>query len=143
MKKLLNYIFYGFYQIDNILAQPGENFYHIRTASLLFSISIVSYIISFINLLSLFFFPFFAKCCNSIEDWAMKITTLGLVIALLLNIYWFRDKVYVDDFREFDKEPSFMKWVFFCVSLAFGIVGIIWALLSGFKVRSELAIFFL
>ena len=113
MKKLLNYIFYGFYQIDYMFASPNDYFYHTRTGSLLFSLSIVSYIISLINLLSYFFVQLISKIIDTIEVWAAAIITFGVVIELFFGFYWFRDAIYVEDFRKLDKEPYYTKWVLF------------------------------
>ena len=47
----------------------------------------------------------------------MMIMALALIISLFFGFYWFRDNIYVEDFRELDKEPQYMKWVLFLYSL--------------------------
>ena len=105
---------------------------------MLFSLSVVSYIISFINIICFFFAPFIVRLINSIEDWAMMIMALALIISLFFGFYWFRDNIYVEDFRELDKEPQYMKWVLFCASMIFGIIGVFCFIKSGFWVRDEI-----
>jgi hypothetical protein len=97
---------------------------------------------SFVNLLSFIFIKSIVKSINSIDDWALIMKISYLVIGFLFFFYWFREDVYVNDFREFDKKPHFMKWVFFCSSLIFGVVGIICFFESDFWVRSKMVRFF-
>ena len=63
---------------------------------------------------------------------------LSMVVVTILDVYWTKKEMYLEDFRAFDKEPEFMKWALFIGSVTIGILGIVCLFKSGFWLNAEL-----
>jgi len=142
MKKIFSYILYGFYQIDYCFGFRFNEFYNIRTGYTLFTLSILAYISSIVNILSVLGGHFIAQYINSIESWLRIDIAISLGIVFFIDFYYLGKDFYIEDFQELDKEPNFMRWLLFFISIAFGIVGMVWCIKSGFWARSKMDCFF-
>lgn len=143
MKRFLIYIYYGYYQIDYCLAPRDYRFYNITTGSALFTISILSYIASWVNLISLIMGHMVTKYIKSIEYWFSINMVISIGIVFFIEFFWLGKDFYIEGFRKLDKEPQYMKWGLFCASMIFGIFGVFCFIKSSFWVRDEIVKFFM
>jgi hypothetical protein len=123
MSEFINYILYGFYQIDYIFGVRPYPHYHISTGGLLFVLSVLIYIYSAVLLIvgggaQCGFFNYLSLSFLEILFW-------GVII--IVNIWWYywldREK-YKTTFERLDKESSSIRWVCFIFALLWGIGGI-------------------
>lgn len=136
MKIFFSYILYGFYQIDYCFGPRYNELYNIRTGYTLFTLSIIAYISSSVNILSVLGGHYIAQYINSIESWFRINMAISLGIVFFIDFYFLGKDFYIDVFQELDKESNFMRWFLFFTSITFGIVGMVWCIKSGFWARS-------
>lgn len=121
MKKVINYIYYGFYQIDYVFGIRDYRMYHIRTGGILFVFSITLYVWSLIFLVvkNVIGYSIFT---SDYDPWLFLIIP-GIIVAFGLE-YWIDKEKYRKDFEELDKKPSIMRWICFLYAVAFACGGV-------------------
>jgi uncharacterized membrane protein YfcA len=123
MNTFINYIFYGFYQIDYIFGVRPYPKYHISTGTVLFAMSVSLYIYSATLLLA-----GYGVLYNIIDylpsDFLEILFMLTGFVVVIWLYYWLRKKKYISTFEKLDREPSSMRLVCFVLALLWGGGGI-------------------
>lgn len=129
MKKFINYIYYGFYQIDYVFGLRDYRTYNIRTGGILFGLSIVLYIWSIAWAIILPVIKGLTGNTYDITDndiWLLSVIS-GLP-AMCWLYYWDAKEKYRKDFEELDKKPSIMRWICFLYAIVFTCGGVFFLL---------------
>ena len=123
MKTFINYILYGFYQIDYIFGDR-RYLYNIGTGGVLFLMSVHLYIFSALVLI-----VGWGIQNGFIKLYSDKLLEILFFIIIIIVViwwyYWLNREKYKSSFEKLDKEPSLIRWVCFILALLWGIGGIV------------------
>ena len=123
MKKLIIYLYYGFYQIDHVLGIHELHTYNTRTGGALLHITIFLYVFSLLcsTILVLSWLQNLSKAVSTILIGISSI--LGILAVLWLSFYIQDEKFYKDEFQKLDPSPDYIKLTLFGGSLLSLIIG--------------------
>jgi hypothetical protein len=121
MKKVINYFFYGYYQIDYLFGVRSYRSHVLGTGAVLFDLSISLYVYSAL-LLIIGGIVGYSNYFSSTYNWLTFVMTILIVNSWLF--YWMDKKKYEDDFNELDKDSPTMRWICFIYAVAFSGGGI-------------------
>ncbi len=123
MKKLIIYLYYGFYQIDHVLGIHELHTYNTRTGGALLHITLFLYVYSFLcsTVLVLSWLQNLSKAVSTILIGISSI--LGIISVLGLSFYIQDEKFYKDEFKKLDASPAYIKLILFGGSLLSMIIG--------------------
>ena len=113
MKKLIVFLYYGFYQIDHVLGIHEPHTYNTRTSGALLHITLTILVLSWLLNLS--------KVVSTILIGISSI--LGILAVLGLSFYIQDEKFYKDEFKKLDASPDYIKLTLFGGSLLSLIIG--------------------
>ena len=124
MSEFINYILYGFYQIDYIFGVRRYPHYNIGTGGVLFSLSVSIYFYSAVLLI-----VGGGAQCGLFNSLSMSIVEILFVVTgVVVGLWWYywldREK-YKTTFEKLDNEPSVIRWVCFILALIWGFCGIL------------------
>lgn len=123
MKKLIVYLYYGFYQIDYVLGIHELHTYNTRTGGALLLITLFLYVYSLLcsTILVLSWLLNFSKVVNTILIGISSI--IGILIILGLSFYIQDEKFYKDEFHKLDASSAYFRLILFGGSLISLIIG--------------------
>ena len=123
MKKLIVYLYYGFYQIDHVLGIHELHTYNTRTGGALLHITIFLYVFSLLcsTILVLSWLLNLSKVVSTILLGISSI--LGILAVLGLSFYIQDEKFYKDEFQKLDATSAYFKFILFGGSLICLIMG--------------------
>ena len=123
MKKLIIYLYYGFYQIDHVLGIHEPHTYNTRTGGALLHITLFLYVYSFLcsTVLVLSWLQNLSKAVSTILIGISSI--LGILAVLGLSFYIQDERFYKDEFKKLDASPDYIKLTLFGGSLLSLIIG--------------------
>ena len=124
MKKLIIYLFYGFYQIDYVFGRREYPSYNTRTGGALLLTTLFLYICSFTNVV----FSLILRLLNT--DGLTNYRILMIYSFVTLIAMWRFDnsivdsKFYYSGFQELDKLSSLSKLLLFSISSISFVIGL-------------------
>ena len=123
MKKLIVFLYYGFYQIDHVLGIHELHTYNTRTGGTLLHITLFLYVYSLLcsTILVLSWLLNLSKVTNTILIGISSI--LGILAVLGLSFYIQDERFYKDEFKKLDASPAYIKLILFGGSLLSLIIG--------------------
>ena len=125
MKKVINYIYYGFYQIDYVFGIRFYQSYYIGTGGVLFCLSITLYVWAIVwTVVLLVVRGFIDKTYNMPDNDAWLLSVIPGLFVVGWLYYWDEKEKYRKDFEELDKKPSIMRWICFLYAVAFACGGV-------------------
>ena len=123
MKKLIVFLYYGFYQIDHVFGIHELHTYNPRTGGTLLHITLFLYVYSLLcsTILMLSWLLNLSKVVSIILIGISSI--LGILAVLGLSFYIQDEKFYKDEFKKLDASPDYIKLTLFGGSLLSLIIG--------------------
>ena len=123
MKKLIVFLYYGFYQIDHVFGIHELHTYNTRTGGTLLHITLFLYVYSLLcsTILMLSWLLNLSKVVSTILIGISSI--LGILAVLGLSFYIQDERFYKDEFKKLDASPDYIKLTLFGGSLLSLIIG--------------------
>lgn len=123
MKTFINYILYGFYQIDYVFGDR-RCLYNIGTGGVLFTMSVQLYTFSALLLIVGWGIQYgFIKPCSEIL--LELLSFINIIIVVIWWYYWLKKEKYKSTFEKLDKEPSIIRWECFILAILWVVWGIL------------------
>ena len=123
MKTFINYILYGFYQIDYVFGDR-RCLYNIGTGGVLFTMSVFLYTYSVVLLVI-----GGVKQCGFIKFLSTNLLIILFIFTYVIVIwgfdYWLKREKYKSTFEKLDKEPSIIRWECFILAILWVVWGIL------------------